>query len=454
MFDRLRKILEKGKADYTDLRYEVKKTTTITFNGKELTELSSNTADGYVVRALKDGGLSSVVFTRESDAERAVAEAVENAGLLARNRESPVELAETDVVRDSFIPTLVEDPRGVSMEEKLELIRGYNEIPLGHDKVATTTLTYQDVTREKYFVSTEGSEIHEDLVITRLFGEIIAKDGTLAQNVRVRAGGADGFQNVREQEGNLAERTKIALDLLGAKPVQGGVYRCILNQSMAGVFAHEAFGHYSEADIVENLPKMREKMSLGAKLGSDVLSIVDDATKPNQVGFYKYDDEGVAVRPTPLMKNGVLVGRLHSRRTSTEFSEPLSGHNIAEDYRYAPIIRMGCIFIEPSDMSFDDLVQQLGDGLYILDAKGGQTAGENFTFGAQYGYVVKNGTVGEMIRDINISGNLYKTMNDIVAVANDVVLSKVGGCGKGQANIRSCHGAPHVLVNNVVIGGA
>jgi TldD protein len=67
---------------------------------------------------------------------------------------------------------------------------------------------------------------------------------------------------------------------------------------------------------------------------------------------------------------------------------------------------------------------------------------------------VKNGKQGDMIRDINISGNLYKTLNDIVAVGNDLVLSKAGGCGKGQLNIRSCHGAPHTLIKNLVVGGA
>ena len=58
-----------------------------------------------------------------------------------------------------------------------------------------------------------------------------------------------------------------------------------------------------------------------------------------------------------------------------------------------------------------------------------------------------------MILDINISGNLYQTLEDIVAVGDDLVLSKIGGCGKGQMNIRSCHGGPHILVNNLVIGG-
>ncbi len=84
---------------------------------------------------------------------------------------------------------------------------------------------------------------------------------------------------------------------------------------------------------------------------------------------------------------------------------------------------------------------------------GGETSGENFTFGAQYGYEVKEGQPGKMIRDINISGNLFHTLKNIHAVGNDLVLSKVGGCGKGQLNIRSCNGGPHILVHDVVVGG-
>ncbi len=454
MFEKLQGILKKVDADYGDVRYEIKKDTVITFNGKELTQIGSNSTDGYVIRALKDGGMASVVFTKEGDAEKSVSTVVENAQLIAKNIEKPVRLAEVEIVKDTFIPALKENPRKVSMVEKLELVRKYNDIPLGYEKIVTTSISYQEIIREKYFISTEGTEIREDLVTTRLFGEIISKDGNLVQNVRVRAGGSNGFSTVRNQEKNFEERTAIALDLLKAKPVEGGVYNCILNPNMAGVFTHEAFGHFSEADIIETLPSMREKMKMGNKLGNNVLNIVDNATLPDQLGFYRYDDEGVKVRPTQLMKNGVLTGRMHSRRTASEFGESISGHCIAEDYRYAPIIRMGTIFIEPGVHSFEELITMLGDGLYILDAKGGQTAGENFSFGAQYGYVVKNGKVSEMVRDINISGNLYKTLNDITVVGNDLSLSKVGGCGKRQMNIRSCSGAPHILVNNLVIGGA
>lgn len=452
MIEKLKEIISKIPADYADLRYEILRETKIIFKGKELYQVGENTGDGYVLRVLKNGGFSSISFTKPEFSEKAIKTAIENAILMGNNTKKPVELAKVEIIKDTFIPNLAEDPRKVSLDEKIELVRIYNKIPLQFSNT-TTTLQYTEVIREKYFVSSEGTEIREDLITTFIRGEIISFDGNLVQNVRIGIGGSDGFHRLRNREDVFEKRTKIALDLLKARPVEAGVYNVILNPNMAGVFAHEAFGHFSEADLIEDNPSMREKMKLGAKLGSDILTIIDDPTMPNQLGFYKYDDEGVKARTTYLLKNGILVGRLHSRRTAVEFGEPVTGHCVAEDYRYAPIIRMGNIFIKPGEKSFEELLDELQDGLYILDAKGGQTSGENFTFGAQYGYVVKDGKIRDMIRNINISGNLYKTLLDITSISKDFELTEVGGCGKGQLNIRSSHGGPHILVKNVVIGG-
>jgi len=454
MFERLGAILEKVDADYADIRYEVKRETTIVFNNKELTTIGSSSTDGYVLRVLRNGGLSSISFTKETDGEKAIRTVQENALIISKNIKVPVRFADTEAIKETFLPELKEDPREISIDEKLELTRRYNDIPLRNERVSTTNISYAELVREKNFMSTEGSKIREDLITTRLGGTITSKDGSNIQNVGVGLGGSNGFELLRNNEEEFEKKTAIVVQLLDAKPVEGGVHDVVLNPKLAGVFTHEAFGHFSEADLIEDSPIMRERMKIGANLGTGFLNIKDDPTLSDQLGFYKYDDEGVRARPTQLMKKGVITGRLHSRRTAAAFGEPLSGHCVAEDFRYAPIIRMGTIFIEPGTESMEDLLGKLGDGFYCLESKGGQTSGESFTFGAQYGYRIKNGKIGELIRDINISGNLYETLKNIVAVANDLELSKVGGCGKGQLNLRSCFGAPHILVNNVVVGGA
>ncbi len=453
MIGKLKSLLSKINADYADLRYEIKTETKIIFSGKDITEVSSCPTDGFVLRVIKNKSLATITFTKEQDFEKAMKTALSNAEIMAQNNCIPVEFASVPVIKDKFTPVLKEDPEKIPLEEKIELTRYYNEIPYKTPGIIHTDIGYSEIIREKCFVNTEGTEILEKLVTTRINGSIISSNGKVIQTVRVGVGGSNGFAVLKNREEQFIKKSEIASRLLNATPVKAGVYNVILNQNLAGVFTHEAFGHFSEADLIENNPTMRDKMRIGAKLGVDILNIIDDPTIPDQLGFYKYDDEGVTAKPVQLLKDGVLVGRLHSRHTATAFNEPPNGHCVAEDYRYPPIIRMGTIFIQPADKSFEELLEILGDGLYLCDAMGGQTSGENFTFAAQYGYIVKNGKITEMIRDINISGNLYATLNNIIAIGNDLKLGEIGGCGKGQLNIRSCYGAPHIIIKNAVIGG-
>jgi TldD protein len=454
MLEKLMSILKKVEADYVDIRHETKTETRIVFNGRELTEIGTNTTDGYVLRVLDRGGYSSVAFTDLNDHEKALSTATENAHLMSRFTAQPVVFKKVDIINKEYAPDLKEDPRRIAIDEKLELTKKYNDLILENDKIATTNINYIELVREKHFASTEGSKVKEELVTNRISGRITSRDGNLLQNVRVAAGGSNGFSILRNREADFENKTRIASELLKAQPINGGCYNVIVNQNLGGVFTHEAFGHFSEADIIEDNRSMREKMTLGAKLGNDIVNITDDPTLAGQLGHYRYDDEGVPASRTPLLKNGVLSGRLHSRRTAAAFDEPVNGHSVAEDYRYAPIIRMGTIFIEPGEDTFEGLLGKLGNGYYLLDAKGGQTSGENFTFGAQYGYIVKNGKISGMVRDINISGNLYTTLANIVAIGNDLKFSEIGGCGKGQLNIRSCFGTPHIVINNLIIGGS
>jgi TldD protein len=387
------------------------------------------------------------------DADKAIKTVLENVDIISKKVKKKIGFGKVEVFKDVFKLKMEIDPRDVSIDEKIELIRRYNNIYLNNEKILNTHLNYSETIRDKIFISTEGAEIEEELVTLSISGLITSKDGNILQNVRVGVGGSDGFKRLLDRDDVFENKKKIVIDLLKAEPVKAGVYNVILNNSIAGVFTHEAFGHFSEADIIENHFTLREKMKIGEKLGNDILNIVDDPTIPNQLGFYKYDDEGVKAERVQLMKNGILSGRLHSRRTAYDFGDKPNGHCVAENYNYPPIVRMGTIFIEPGDMKKEELFEKLKDGLYICDAKGGQTAGENFSFGAQYGFIVKNGKIDKMIREINIVGNLFTTLKNIKYIADDLKLGEIGGCGKGQTNIRSCHGAPHILIEGVVIGG-
>jgi TldD protein len=193
-------------------------------------------------------------------------------------------------------------------------------------------------------------------------------------------------------------------------------------------------------------------------MGKPILNVTDDSTLPGLPGSYEIDDEGVRGMRTPLISEGILCGRMHSRETAADFNEPLSGNMRAVDVQFSPLVRMSNILIEAGDSTLDEMISSIDDGYYLGGAKGGQTSGDQFTFGAQWGFRIKNGKLGNMVRDINMSGELFSTLQAISMIGNDVKFGERGGCGKGgfgpmQTNRKSGKGSPHIKIDAVTIGG-
>src|SRR5439155_168144 len=138
-----------------------------------------------------------------------------------------------------------------------------------------------------------------------------------------------------------------AVDLLDAPRVRGGACPVILDNELAGVFIHEAFGHLSEADFVYENPQAREMMTLGRRFGKPVLNVGDNGAAKGLRGTLPYDDEGTPTQDTPLIKEGILVCRLHSRETAAKLGERPTGNARAISFRHAPIVRMTNTYIAP-----------------------------------------------------------------------------------------------------------
>jgi TldD protein len=262
-----------------------------------------------------------------------------------------------------------------------------------------------------------------------------------------------GFDAVTGQEDLVETVAQRAVDLLTAPPVEGGRYTVVCDPYMAGVFAHEAFGHLSEADFIAENPQAQEMMVLGRRFGRDILTIADDGSLPGLRGTHPYDDEGTPTGRTDLIKNGELVGRLHSRETAARMSEEPTGNARATSYRYRPIVRMTNTFIEEGETSFEEMIGGIEEGVYACAAFGGQTALENFSFSAAYGYMIRDGEVAELVRDVVLSGNLFVTLKHIDAVGDDFEWLERGRCGKGQGGLPVSMGSPHVRIQDVLIGG-
>jgi len=452
--NRLKEALSKSTADYCEIRFETEDQTGIAYRGPEIETVGSSKFAGGIVRACTKGGWGMAVFDSADDLEHQVAEACVCAKLVGRET---TQLAEVENPPDMEIKAELEhDFRGVSMDEKLKLISAYNDIILKADpSIESSQVSYNDAFRTVHFASTRGAYFYEERPIVRLIYSAIARDGALIQRSFDSIASAKTYDVVLNQEENVKKITQRAVDLLKAPPCPGGNYTVILDQKMGGVFAHEAFGHLSEADFLYENPKMRDLMCIGKEMGGKQLHIVDDGSLEQLIGTHSFDDEGTPTGKTHLIKEGILTGHLHSLETAAKMGERPTGNARTISRNVPPIVRMTNTYIEDGDLSFEELIREVDDGIYACGSLGGQTMMEMFTFSAEYGYRIKKGSVEELVRDVILTGNVFETLHAINGFGNDFKLFETaGGCGKGgQSPLPVTYGAPHLRIEHVVIGG-
>lgn len=442
----------RDRVDYLEVRLEQSESTMISYRGERLDGVDRSFGLAGGIRACHNGGWSFVTFNGLADLRDRVEEAISQAKLIGNET---TQLADIEPVQDYVAVELGNDPRGVSLDAKRQLIEDYNKLLLEFDpRIQTTMAGYSDRFRTIYFVNSLGTCIaQERLDVSGRFGVIAKGEGGVVrqgfESVHSRSD-YDVLNDVGDRVKQAAERAVRQLD---AKPVKGGQYTVVLDPYLAGVFIHEAFGHLSEADFVYENPRMQELLTLGKPIAIPQLNVIDDGTMPDLPGSLKYDDEGVPTQRKYLIKDGILTQRLHSRETAGKMQEAPTGNARAISAMHPPIVRMTNTGIEPGDASFAEMIGDLEEGVYAVQMLGGQTNGEMFTFSAAEGYMIRDGKIAEPVSDVTLTGNVFQTLKDIEAIGNDTVYRN-GGCGKGgQSPLPVSTGGPHVRIQNVIVGG-
>ena len=455
MRDKIQEILKHSKADYTEIRIEEKETTRVVFRGKDLEVANANIDKGGIIRCLiKDKGWGVATFNNLDDLQNKAEQAYQ----CARVGSVPgkIELASVEPTENITTAQLKRDFRDIPLAEKKALAERYNQILLGHSKkIIDTQSAYADTFTHLILANSEGTYIEQEKPSVIISAFAVTRDGDNVQQAHESLATTQGYEYVLDKDELVRKAAQKAVELLEAKPVKAGRYPVVADQMLAGVFIHEAFGHLSEADFVYENPKAREMMTMGRKFGKGILNVFDDGSIPNQRGTTLYDDEGTPARRNWLIQDGILVGRLHSRQTAAKMGEHASGNARALSYRFSPIVRMTNTAIENGTTPFEEMIKDIELGVYACDAYGGETMLENFSFSSGYAYMIRNGKVAEMVKDVILAGNLFSTLENIDAIGNDIKwLNSAGGCGKAnQAPLPVGMGAPHIRIQNVVIGG-
>lgn len=351
-------------------------------------------------------------------------------------------------VKMVFSPVSV---RNVAFEEKERLLLDYlgviapfkGAMPVGH---------YVDRNSVYEFYSSKGAYLKHDYQTCgiALSSTFVGEKDYFQANFSL---GETEFDKLNGKRAAIKRSFSEQCDFANrAKNVEPGNYTVILSPEAAGVFAHESFGHKSEADFMLADEGIAKEWTIGKTVASPLLSIVD-CGKEKGCGYCPYDDEGTRARKNYLIKNGVLTGRLHDGETAAYLKERLTGNARAVDCGYEPIVRMTTTYIEKGNITKDELFAGVKHGYYIKSISHGSGMSK-FTIAPHVAYEIVDGKVGDPVKISVISGDVFTTLGLIDGLSDKVELLSfvMGGCGKmEQAGLPVGFGGPYVRVSEMFV---
>ncbi len=336
----------------------------------------------------------------------------------------------------------------VPMEKKIEFLKKFYPT---NEYIKLWSARYVEKRVEKEFYSSKGANLKFDTQNIGFSVRFEMTNGEKRFSETYDGYGTTFSELEKENVEKMHEKLRKSTDFLkNAVEVKPGKYTVVLSQVAAGVFAHESFGHKSEADFMIGDKKMMEEWEIGKKVGSEILSIVDDGNEIG-MGYTPFDDEGTKAKKTYLIKNGILSGRLHSAQTAAALYEKPTGNARAVSFEYEPIVRMTTTYIEPGDKTFEELISDIKEGIYVETVKYG-TGMSTFTIAPSLAYMIRNGKLAEPVKISVVTGSVFEALYNIEGLSNDFkILSFVtGGCGKfEQYPLPVGFGGPHVRVRTL-----
>jgi len=347
------------------------------------------------------------------------------------------------------------DPSEIPIEDKLQKIREIFEyITKFDERIINPIISYGELLTTRIFVNNEGSQLRQVLPRIRLFIQPIAKEGSIIDFDYFSVGAEGGFEIVKEVfDKNLDQVIQNSLDMLKAEATPSGRLPIILDADMAGLVAHESFGHGLEADQVLR-DRSYLKNYLNKKVASDICVICDAPNIEGQYGSSFFDDEGIQASKNVLVKDGILKNFIHSRKTATEFNSIPKGNGRRESFAHPVFVRMTNTYFEPGYHNIEEMISEIKKGVILVRGYFGMEdpLGGGMQCTSKKGYLIENGQKTKLLKSITLSGSVLELLQNIDSISKDKLILRPGTCGKGEEDyVPVTSGGSYVKVKEALI---
>ncbi len=426
-------------SEYTELRVQNNRSMRVTMVNGDIMGNSVSITGGTSARTYSGGlwGFASRPDTGEDAVRTVIRDATSNSLFLSkRERRSALELPSRPGTWKVDFST---DRKRMSQKEIIDFVRSVDAMIADNlSGISSRALALQQLDMEKSLVTSDGSVSYSMIPRTILYISLTTdRDGEPIELMDVHGGLGQiedvftGTESIREK---LSDHHRHLMEKSQGVHARTGVHQCILDAELAGILAHEAIGHTTEADIVRGGSVAGD--NLDREVASPLVTLIDFASEAMgetcPVPVY-IDDEGTDAEDAVLIQDGVLKRFMHNKESAAFFGAKPTGNARAYRFSDEPIIRMRNTAILPGKSKLEDMIASVEDGYYLMTPSNGQAdSTSEFMFGVVMGYEIKSGKLGRAIRDTTISGVAFDMLKTVTAVSDDMKWTCSGMCGKKQ----------------------
>lgn len=305
---------------------------------------------------------------------------------------------------------------------------------------------YEEVKVSKVFLSGQ-KHLSQSYVWTQGYLQAIARKDEKTKYSYEGYSGMKGLEILDEMKNGVEKVVREAESLIDSTNIEPGEYDVICSPDVAGVIAHEAFGHGVEMDMfVKGRAKAVEY--LGREVASKLVTMHDGASAAKQVASYFFDDEGVIGKDTVIIDKGVLRSGISDLISSLRLGTGPTGNGRRESFERKAYSRMTNTFFEPGNDSLEEMISSIKHGYLLEKVSSGMEDPKNW--GIQcwilYGREIEDGHLTDrIVSPILMTGYVPDLLKSISMVSKDLELSGTGACGKGHKEfVKVSSGGPYI----------
>ncbi len=339
------------------------------------------------------------------------------------------------------------DPRQIPLRDKIERLADIRGVLTGASpRVAAAFVRYGERIVRKVYVN-RVKDLYQELLHVSSVPVVIVSDGRSTKTMHGGNGYQAGFEKIEYSREELETLVRESESLLDAGTIEPGIYDVVGGPGLAGVIAHEAFGHGVEADM---FLKQRAKAVdyLGKPVASSLVNMIDSPLTKGFPGSCFFDDEGMPATDTHIIENGVLRNVLTDLRSASELGVPRSANGRREAFTNKVYARMTNTYFAPGESTRDEMIASVGRGLYMPHGSNGMEDPKNWGIQVEspFALEIRDGKLtGKVFAPVVITGFVPDLLNSISMVGNDLHLEGLGICQKGhKEQVPVAIGGPHL----------